>query len=115
MRKFFKKLFSDKNDINEKAIIGFAAFFIMTFFAVVDIWLGFFGKELVVNEFIFNAFLYLSLGCFGIASVDKYLNKKWGHNDREYDEDGNDYTENYDEHYHDDYHYDGDHDHNRRY
>lgn len=114
MRKFFKKLFSDKNDINEKAIIGFAAFFIMTFFAIVDIWLGFFGKELIVNEFIFNAFLYLSLGCFGIASVDKYLNKKWGHTDRDYegDYDGDDYDTNYDDDHH---YYNTRGDHNRHY
>ena len=31
-----------------------------------------------VQEFIFNAFLWLTLGCFGIASIDKFVNKKAG-------------------------------------
>lgn len=70
------KLFKDDNDINEKSIIGFVAFIIMVGFAVADIITGYLGKELMVQEFIFNAFLILTLGCFGIASVDKYINKK---------------------------------------
>ena len=48
----------------------------MVIFAVSDIVTGSLGKDLVVNEFIFNSFLYLTLGCFGIASIDKYINKK---------------------------------------
>lgn len=70
------KLFKDNNDINEKSIIGFVAFLIMVGFAAADIVTGYFGKELVVQEFIFNAFLVLTLGCFGISSVDKFINKK---------------------------------------
>jgi ABC-type uncharacterized transport system permease subunit len=70
------KLFKDNNDINEKSIIGFVAFVIMVGFAAADIVTGYFGKELVVQEFIFNAFMVLTLGCFGISSVDKFINKK---------------------------------------
>ena len=70
------KLFKDNNDINEKSLIGFIAFLVMIGFAAADIITGYMGKELVVQEFIFNAFLVLTLGCFGIASVDKYINKK---------------------------------------
>jgi ABC-type uncharacterized transport system permease subunit len=70
------KLFKDSNDINEKSIIGFIAFLIMIGFAAADIVTGYFGKELVVQEFIFNAFMVLTLGCFGISSVDKFINKK---------------------------------------
>jgi positive regulator of sigma E activity len=69
-------LFKDNNDINEKSIIGFIAFLIMILFAVADIVTGYLGKDLVVNEFIFNAFLVLTLGCFSISSVDKFINKK---------------------------------------
>lgn len=69
-------LFKDNNDINEKSIIGFIAFVIMILFAVADIITGYLGKDLVVNEFIFNAFLVLTLGCFSISSVDKFINKK---------------------------------------
>jgi len=45
-------------------------------FAIADIVTGALGKELVVQDFIFNSFLWLTLGCFGIASVDKFINKK---------------------------------------
>ena len=37
---------------------------------------GYFGKDLVVNEFIFNSFMILTLGAFGFSSVDKFTNKK---------------------------------------
>jgi len=76
MKKFFSELFNDDNKINEKSFIGFLAFVIMVVFAVSDIVTGSLGKDLVVNDFIFNSFLYLTLGCFGIASIDKYINKK---------------------------------------
>ena len=69
-------LFKDNNDINEKSIIGFIAFVIMILFALADIVTGYLGQDLVVNEFIFNAFLVLTLGCFSISSVDKFINKK---------------------------------------
>lgn len=75
MKKFFKALFNDNNSINEKAIIGFASFIIMCIFATFDIVTGLLNKELVIQEFVFNSFLWLTLGCFGIASVDKFINK----------------------------------------
>jgi hypothetical protein len=75
MKKFFKSLFSDNNKINEKSFIGFLAFLMMIGFAISDIITGTLGKDLIINEFIFNSFLYLTLGCFGIASIDKWINK----------------------------------------
>jgi len=76
MKQFFKNLFDDSNSINEKSVVGFAAFVIMVVFAVSDIVTGSLGKDLVINEFIFNAFMWLVLGSFGIGSVDKWINKK---------------------------------------
>lgn len=73
MKKFFKNLFSDNNDINEKSIVGFASFVVMVLFALVDLITGYIGKELLINEFIFDGFLVITLGSFGIASVDKYI------------------------------------------
>jgi hypothetical protein len=73
---FFKDLFSDDNDINEKSIIGFISFLVMIVFAIADIVTGYLGQELVITDFIFNSFLIMTLGCFGIASVDKYINSK---------------------------------------
>ena len=75
MKNFFKQLFDDNNTINEKSVVGFLAFVMMTFFAIADIVTGSLGKDLVINEFIFNAFLWLVLGSFGIGSVDKLINK----------------------------------------
>ena len=78
MRKFLGQLFNDNNSINEKSVVGFLAFIMMVLFAVADIVTGSLGKDLVINDFIFNAFLWLVLGSFGIGSVDKWINKTKG-------------------------------------
>jgi len=78
MKKFFHDLFNDDNSINEKSVVGFMAFLMMIIFAVADIVTGYIGKELVINEFIFDAFMWLVLGSFGIGSVDKWINKTKG-------------------------------------
>lgn len=75
MKKFFRELFNDDNSINEKSVVGFLAFIMMVAFAVADIITGYVGQDLVINEFIFNAFMWLVLGSFGIGSVDKWINK----------------------------------------
>ena len=72
----FKNLFNDKNDINEKSVVGFAAFAIMTLFAFADLLTGYFGKDLVINEFIYDSFLFITLGCFGIAEIGQIFGKK---------------------------------------
>lgn len=69
-------LFRDDNQINEKSVAGFVSLLVMISFAVADIVASYVGKPLVINEFIFNAFLVLTLGSLGIASVDKYINSK---------------------------------------
>lgn len=78
MKKFFHDLFNDHNSINEKAVIGFLAFVMMCIFAVADIITGSLNKPLVVNEFIFDSFKVLTIACFGIASVDKFINLSKG-------------------------------------
>jgi len=72
----FRNLFKDNNDINEKSIIGFISFLIMVIFAVTDLVTGYLGKDLVINEFIYNSFTFITLGCFGIAGVEKIFSKK---------------------------------------
>ena len=76
MKNFFKQLFSDDNHINEKSFIGFLAFLVMVLCMVVDLVTGWMGKPLLINEFVFNSFLIITLGSFGIASIDKYINSK---------------------------------------
>ena len=43
------EIFKEKNDINEKSVVGFAAFAIMVLFAVTDLATGYFGKDLVIK------------------------------------------------------------------
>ena len=71
----FKQIFKDETDINEKSVVGFSAFAIMTLFAFVDLATGYFGKDLVINELIYNSFVIITLGCFGIAGLEKFAKK----------------------------------------
>jgi len=72
----FKDMFKDNNNVNEKNVIGFLSFAVMVLFAVADLITGYLGKDLVVQEFIYNSFLVITLGCFGIAGVEKIFSKK---------------------------------------
>ena len=72
----FKELFKDNNDINEKSVVGFASFTVMVIFAAVDIITGFYGEELVIQDYIYNSFVIITLGSFGIAEVGKIFGKK---------------------------------------
>jgi hypothetical protein len=71
----WKEIFKDNNDYNEKSIVGFASFAIMALFAIADIATGWFGKDLVINEFIYNSFIIVTLGSFGIAGLEKFSKK----------------------------------------
>ena len=82
---FFKRMFMDDNDINEKSIVGFGSFIMMVLCLGVDLVTGYMGRPLLINEFIFDGFLWITLGAFGIASVDKYLTGKNKKNNDESD------------------------------
>ena len=71
-----KELFKNNNDINEKSVVGFASFAVMVIFAAVDIITGFYGEELVIEDYIYNWFVIITLGSFGIAEVGKIFGKK---------------------------------------
>ncbi len=73
---FFVRMFLDNNDINEKSIVGFGAFIMMVICLAIDIITGLSGSVLPINEFIFQGFLWITLGSFGIASIDKFISKK---------------------------------------
>ena len=81
MKKFFSQLFDDDNSINEKSVVGFIAFFMLVIALVVDLVTGAYGKPLLINKFIFDGFMVIVLGSFGIASVDKWINKKTDKNE----------------------------------
>ena len=76
------KLFQNKNDINEKNVIGFLSFTIMVLFAITDLvtgiaFMGYVGDgELVINDTIYNSFVLVTLGCFGISAFEKIKTKE---------------------------------------
>lgn len=75
MMSFFN-IFKDNNDISEKSVIGFMSFAVMVIFAVADIVTGWIGKDLVINEFIYNSFVLVTLGSFGVSGIEKFATRK---------------------------------------
>ena len=78
MKQFFKNLFDDSNTINEKSVVGFTAFIMMVVTLIADIITGVMGRTMPIHEFVFDGFMVVVLGAFGIASVDKFINKRKG-------------------------------------
>ena len=72
----FSDIFKDENDINEKSVVGFGSFLVMVLFALVDIVTGIYGKELHIQEYIYNSFVIIALGSFGIAEAGKIFGGK---------------------------------------
>ena len=83
MKNFFKELINDDNHINEKSFIGIIAFVCMIIALAVDLITGWMGQELVINEFIFDGFMVIVLGAFGIGSIDKFINARKGKKNEE--------------------------------
>jgi hypothetical protein len=77
-RKFmaFSDIFKDDNKFNEKNIVGFASFAVMAIFAGADVVTGILGMELIISDTIFNSFVIITLGSFGIDGAVKTLAKK---------------------------------------
>jgi hypothetical protein len=71
----FKDIFKDSNDLNEKNIVGFASFAVMAIFAGADIVTGIMGQDLVISDTIFNSFVIITLGSFGIDGATKIFKK----------------------------------------
>lgn len=71
----FSDLFKDSNDLNEKNVVGFASFAIMAVFAAADIVTGIMGMPLEITDTIFNSFVIITLGSFGIDGVTKIFSK----------------------------------------
>jgi len=69
------EIFKDNNDWNEKSIIGFVAFAIMCVIMIVDLVTGWLGRDLMINEFIYDSFVLVVLGCFGISGIEKFAKK----------------------------------------
>ena len=72
----FKDIFKDENEFNEKTIIGFMSFAVMSMYRCQALVTGCFGMELPINDVVYDSFLYITLGCFGIAGVEKVMGGK---------------------------------------
>jgi hypothetical protein len=69
------EIFKDNNNWNEKSIIGFIAFSIMCVIMIADLVTGYVGKDLIINEFVYDSFVFVVLGCFGISGIEKFAKK----------------------------------------
>ena len=69
------EVFKDNNDWNEKSIVGFVAFAIMCVIMIGDLVTGYVGKDLIINEFVYDSFVLVVLGCFGISGLEKFAKK----------------------------------------
>jgi len=65
-------IFKNNNDWNEKTIVGFIAFIIMCIIMIADLLSGWVGQDLIINEFVYDSFTFIVLGCFGIAGIEKF-------------------------------------------
>lgn len=74
----FKDIFKKSNDYNEKTIIGFMSFMVMVGAIVVDLVTGYLGRALELNEYIFDAFMYITLGSFLPDVIEKFAEMKNG-------------------------------------
>ena len=69
--KRFAQIFKNDNDLNEKTIIGFLSFAVMVFVMLIDV-----ITNISINEFIYNSFVIVTLGSFGIAGLEKFSSLK---------------------------------------
>ncbi len=74
----FFSIFKKSNDYNEKVVIGFMSFMVMVIAIVVDLVTGYMGKALELNEYIFDAFMYITLGSFLPDVLEKFAAMKNG-------------------------------------
>jgi fucose permease len=76
MKDFLLRMFSDKSDINQKAVLGFISFVLMVLYAIVDIVTGAIGITFVIEPIVFNGLMYTALTMCGITGVEAVFGNK---------------------------------------
>jgi fucose permease len=76
MKDFLLRMFSDKSDINQKAVLGFVSFVLMVLYAIVDIVTGAIGITFVIEPIVFNGLMYTALTMCGITGVEAVFGNK---------------------------------------
>jgi len=69
-------MFSDKSDINQKAVLGFVSFVLMAVYALVDVATGAMGIAFVIEPIVFNGLMYTALTMCGITGVEAVFGNK---------------------------------------
>ena len=76
MKDFLLRMFSDKSDINQKAVLGFVSFVLMVLYALADIVTGVVGITFVIEPIVFNGLMYTALTMCGITGVEAVFGNK---------------------------------------
>jgi len=76
MKDFLLRMFSDKSDINQKAVLGFISFVLMVLYALADIITGAMGMTFVIEPIVFNGLMYTALTMCGITGVEAIFGNK---------------------------------------
>lgn len=71
----FLDLFKINNDIEEKNITGFLAMSLLSLIAITEVVLNAFGIPYTTNPDIYEAFLWIVLGSFGISAIGHGIEK----------------------------------------
>ena len=70
------RMFSDKSDINQKAVLGFVSFLLMAVYALTDVVTGAMGITFVIEPIVFNGLMYTALTMCGITGVEAVFGNK---------------------------------------
>lgn len=76
MKEFLLRMFSDKSDVNQKAVLGFVSFLLMAVYALTDVVTGAFGIAFVIEPIVFNGLMYTALTMCGITGVEAIFGNK---------------------------------------
>ncbi len=66
------QIFKDDNEWNEKNILGFISFAVMCLYATLDLLTGLLDLPLALHEYIYESFIWITLGSFGIGGIEKF-------------------------------------------
>ena len=76
MKEFLLRMFSDKSDINQKAVLGLVAFVLMVLYALADIVTGVMGIAFVIEPIVFNGLMYTAMTMCGITGIEAVFGNK---------------------------------------
>lgn len=71
VKHYIKCMLSDCPDVSSKRVVGFGAFLVMVVMAILNV-----TKAAAPSDFVFNGFLILVLGCFGLNTAVDFIKVK---------------------------------------